>query len=236
MLPAYRSALVDTSTDDAVVGDICNRWKVRAATIGLRGPVVACPPAPDIRSSFLRHRADFLVGDRRLASGAAPKLDDELADALLELATTREDFQKMAAENKKLADALVEEGQNLTKLREEYRLQGEQLAKANARAADLERALTQAKAAQKQSAAAAAAATTASASPAAAAAGRSPAGTAGGATTPRAVVRAPSQPTTAAAAGTAPRAASPAALPRYPAAPARTPVPVSNSPVRRRGF
>ena len=89
-----------TRPDDGEVTDVCDRWRVRYQRAQLHEPVSACPAAPDVRSSYMLARAAFVAREGRLT--AAPRVEDELQDTLLELAATRKENNELAEQNAEL--------------------------------------------------------------------------------------------------------------------------------------
>lgn len=73
---------------DATVQDIATRWRARDAIFDLFRPMSVCPPAPDIRTPYLIHRAAFLSRDPDQRIGG--RLEEELRGTLEELVRTRE--------------------------------------------------------------------------------------------------------------------------------------------------
>jgi DNA repair exonuclease SbcCD ATPase subunit len=97
--------------DHATVDDISARWKVRyQVSLLAREHSTVASNAPDIRSSFLKCRADLLRSNKKL--GSAPTMEDELKDTIEELIETRKENQDLRV---KLSETLTE----LDQLKEE---------------------------------------------------------------------------------------------------------------------
>jgi hypothetical protein len=92
---------------DTAVDEIVNRWKVQYHLSRLRAPVSTCITAPDLRGSMLRQRAEFLREAKHMPG--APTVDDELADALVELAQTRQEAGRVQDRLRDCEEALAAE-------------------------------------------------------------------------------------------------------------------------------
>lgn len=118
--------------EEDVVESITRRWKVGYHVERVAQPAATSAAPPDIRSAFLAMRADLLRKERRL--GAAPTIEEELADTIDELTNTRSELSQAQAtitslkeHNRQLRVQQSEEKTQREKLRGELATAQEQI-------------------------------------------------------------------------------------------------------------